>query len=163
MKKILVIDREINSVNSITMFCTALGIETVVVHNWPSQVKTLNPKELLVIFVNVDMLSVHIDKLFESFEQGKRESIPIVFLYSRTYDPRFVKAKEFPYFAEIKKPIPLNEVFLILNKIIDITALPGRNSSSYIRLQEYKKFYTDISEWVETLGIIINKQASDAN
>ncbi len=163
MKKILVIEREFNTVNSITSFCEALGIETVVVHNWPSKVKSLKPNDLLLIFINVEMRSVHIDKLFETFEQGGEESVPIVYLYSRTYDPRFVKAKEYPYFADIKKPIPLNEVFSILSSRIDLESFLPKDVDAHTRLTEYKKFYKDMTEWVTTLGIILSKQASDEN
>ncbi len=163
MKKILVIDREFNTVNALTMFCAALGIETVVVHNWPSRAKSLNPKELLMVFANVEMRSVHIDKLFESFQQGEKESVPIVFLYSRTYDPRFVEAKAFPYFGHIKKPLPLNEVFTYLSKVINITEIADKNTDYYARLQEFKKMDKEITEWLRTLKIILNKQAPDAH
>ena len=157
MKKVLVIDREFNTVNSLTTLCAALGIETVVVHNWPSRVKTLNPKDVIMIFVNVEMRSVHIDKLFESFEQGKEDSVPVIFLYSRTFDPRFVEAKKFPYFGHIKKPLPLDKVFSYLNEAISLADIPDKNSDFYTRLKEYKNIYKEMSEWVGTLKIILNK------
>ena len=163
MKKVLVIDREFNTVNSLTMFCARFGLETVVVHNWPSRIKSLNPKELVMIFVNVEMQSVHVDKLFQSFKQGEKESVPIVFLYSRTYDPRFVQAKEYPWFGHIKKPLPLNEVFSYLSKVENITDITEKKSDSYMRLREYETIYKEMSDWVGTLRMILNKQAPDAN
>lgn len=153
MAKVLIIDKDIHTINPLTIFLSTLDLETVVVHNWPSQVKSLELEKPELVFVNVELPTVHIDKVFESF----KNSIPVIYFYSRTFDPMYLKAKEFPYSGDLKKPIRLDEVYELLEKFMRLNTLPGRVSDYHSRLLEYKVFRKEFSDWVGKLKTVLLK------
>lgn len=101
MAKVLLIDKDVHTVNSITTFLAVFDIETIVVRNWPSHVKNLDPQSLAAIFVDVELRSVHLDKLREFIDAGAQQSPPIFYLYTRTFAPLYVKTKEYPFAGDL--------------------------------------------------------------
>jgi len=153
MAKVLLIDKDIHTINPLTIFLATLDLETVLVHNWPSQVKSLELEKPELVFVNVELPTVHIDKVFESFNK----SSPIIYFYSRTFDPMYIKAKEFPYSGDLKKPVRMDEVYTLLEKFIQINNLPGRISDYYSQLSGHKVFQSEFSDWVRKLKTVLLK------
>ncbi len=158
MRKILLIEKDIQTVTAISLLLAALGQETLVVHNWPSRIKVLEAEKPLAVIVDVEMHSVHIDKLADSFPQNTEHSVPLYYLYSRTFAPKFVKAQEYPHSGALKKPIQLDELYLSLEQKIKFKDIPEDGSDYRSKLVSYKKVEHEYTEWVEQLnGLLKNR------
>ncbi len=160
MGKILLIEKDIQTITAISLLLATLGHEILVIHNWPSRVKTLENERPLAVIVDVEMHSVHVDKLADSFPQNTKESIPLFFLYSRTFSPKFVNAQEYPHSGTLKKPIHLDELYSLLEKKIEFKDIPEDESDYPFKLVSYKKIEREYTEWVDQLNSLLGNRSS---
>jgi len=157
MAKVLIIDKDIHTINSLSSFLAVFGIETMVVHNWPSHIKNFNPQSLTAVFVDVELRSVHLDKLHHSFNSESPESPPIFYLFSRTFAPRYVEAKEYPYKGDFKKPLQLADAFEQLKDILNLDKQNITSSDSNTKYVEFKSFRDEFTEWIKTMALVLDK------
>jgi len=157
--KILIIDIDVQTINSLTSFLTAINLQPIVVHKWPTHIKSLREEELAAIFVDVDLPSVHLDKLFEQFENGlNNNDFQMFFLYTRTYSPRFQKAGALSHSASFKKPVMLEDIYQAMQKFLPIDGLPAQKSDFHATLFEYKNFSSEFKEWLQMFGSVMNNR-----
>ena len=157
MKKVLVIEKDLNTLNALSMFIASLQMETLNTHSWPPQVKNIEFEEIGIVIVNVELPSVQIDKLFESFKSDKANSVPIIYLYSRTFDPKYVKSKEFPFDGDSKKPLDLSEIYKLMENYIPMESLPVKGSNFHVQLKEYRELFDEHASWQGRLKGVLDK------
>ncbi len=158
MGKILLIENDIQTITAVSTLVTMLGHETLIIHNWPSHVKALETERPLAVIVNVEMATVRIEKIFESFPQGLPQSVPVFYLYNRTFAPNVVKAQKFPHAGGIKKPIQLEILYELLGKEIDFKTNPSFDTSYQAKLHTYKNVEAGFTEWIGQLNVLLKKQ-----
>ncbi len=160
--KILIIDNDTQTINSLSWFMTAIDLQPVVVHKWPTQIKSLKKEELAAIFVDVDLASVRLDKLFEQFSSElNNNEIQLFFLYTRTFAPRFQEAGTHSHSASFKKPIMLEEVFTAMQKFMSFDGLSSKKSDYHATLFEYKNFSYEFKQWLQMFGTVMNSRESN--
>lgn len=161
MARVIVLDKDVHTINSITAFLEVFGIETLVVHNWPSHIKNLDPQSISAIIVDVELRSIHLDKLREFFNSGSNQSPPFFYLYSRSFAPRYVEAKEHPFAGDFKKPLQLTELYETLGKYLSFQDSNMMTRNSNAKLSEFQDFKTEFTKWVDTFGMVLNKAGNE--
>jgi len=160
--KILIIDIDIQRINSLSAFLTAINMEPVVVHKWPTQLKTLREEEVAAIFVDVELPSVHLDKLYEKYSNGiSSNEIRIFFLYMRSFAPRYQQAVKLPHTGSFKKPVMLEDIYQALHKFLPIDGLSSKKTDFHSALFEYKNFSNEFKEWLQMFGTVMNSKGDD--
>ncbi len=155
MNSVLLIEKETPTVNSLTWFFSALQAETIVVHRWPSPLKSLQTQKFSVVFFNAEMSTVNIDEVFESFPQDNPDSTPVFYFYTRTYAPRVRYAENFPYKARFKKPLQLEEIYSRLSDFFQLDGMPQRSKDYRAKLYEFKHFSKEFKAWLDGLNRLI--------
>jgi len=161
--KILIIDKDQETINSLSWFFTSLRLEPVVMHKWPTSIKTLKPKEIAAVFVDVELMSVKLESIYEVFseqtDQYKDISALLFFLYSRTFAPRFQEAQKHRHTGSFKKPVRLDDVYRQLTAQMEIEKAPCRGHDYLDKLRQFKKFSANYKVWLEQLGRIIQVES----
>jgi DNA-binding NtrC family response regulator len=157
--KILIIDKDQETINSLTWFFTSLRLEPVAMHKWPTSIKTLKLEELAAVFVDVELMSVKLENLYEVFsdkaEQNSAVSALLFFMYSRTFAPRFQEAQKHRHTGSFKKPVRLDDVYSQLTAHMAIEKNPCRGHDYLDKLRQFTKFSADYKVWLKQLGKLI--------
>jgi len=155
--KILIIDIDPQTIISLSWFIAILNLEPVVVHNWPSNIKSLKKEELKAVFVDVELASVKLDQISQSFGKAQANGgLLLFYLYSRTFAPRYQKAQQQQsYTKAFKKPVKLEKVYYALQEHIDFDELHSFNSDSNAKLAEFINFSSNFKEWLKKLSQIL--------
>lgn len=158
MAKILIIDKDQMTIQSLVYLLRDLQLEAEVVHSWPSHTMQIDVSQIEMIFVNVEMPGINLQQLYTDFPQRKKNSVPKVFLFKRTFDPRYVKAKQYPYLGDLKKPIMLQEVYKLISDNLTLDAKPARQNNYMELLNDMKNFESNAVSWIENLKAIMAKE-----
>jgi len=159
MKSILLIEKETPTVNSLSWFFLALQLEPVVVHRWPSPLKSLQTQQFTAVFVNVEMTTVNIDDIFKRFPQDVADPVPVFYFYTRTFAPRVRHAEKFPYRASFKKPLKLEEIYRSLSEAVPLKFKPRRSMDYRSKLSEFKHFSDEFKSWLDGLERLITPES----
>ncbi len=159
-KKILIVEKDTSTINSLTWFFSSLEYETIVTHKWPHSIAE---DEIIAVFVNVELPGVQTEELLKSFAQDDHvQRIPLFFIFERSYAPRFLAAQPLPHAAQFKKPIRLNELLSVLKHHLHCEINLGRRYTDQQIIAEFKDFMSNFKEWLDKLEdfIRVNGEAS---
>ncbi len=139
--KVLVIDNDEGTIQTISQLVNALNLESLVMHNWGKSLNFLEKEKLLAVFVNVEMSNVDLAELLRLFPQDGKDGnrVSVFYLYSKSFNRLYLAAKKFPHAGELKKPVKGEDIFRLLNAIINLEEFISYNEYQYRkRLNQFK-------------------------
>lgn len=154
--KVLIIDKDKQTLNSLSWLMFALNLQPVVVHKWPSQIKSFRKEDLAAVFVDVELGSVNLEKVALDF--ADLQSRPLFLLYTRTFAPRYQQARQSQHAATFKKPLLLDDVYAALRKYIDLPDILHTQSDSHGKLAEFISFSGKFKNWLQKFEQLMNEK-----
>lgn len=151
--KILIIDKDPQTLNSLSWLIAALNLKTVVVHKWPTQIRSLNIEAIAAVFVDVELGSINLEKVVEDF--GADQAGPLFFLYTRTFAPRYQWAKKKVHADSFKKPLRLEDVYTSLLKYLKLNEISNKISETDAKLTEFLNYSAQFEKWLHKFSLVL--------
>ncbi len=136
-KKILILDNDEPTIRTITHLAQALNLNTLVIHNWGKSLNLVQNENILVVFLNVELGIVNIPSFLKHFPQNKKDGntafVPVYFLFNKLFSPRFQDAKKYAHAGDLKKPVKIEHLVEILERLIDVDRFVKYQEEEYRR------------------------------
>jgi CheY-like chemotaxis protein len=134
-KKVLILDNDDATIRLIQHLSRALNLDTLAIHNWGKSVNLIQGKDVLVVFLNVELGIVNIPSFLIYFPQEKKDDhdtiVPVYFLFTKLFSRQFQAAKTYPHAGELKKPVKLESLVEIFNGLLNIDEVLDYNEQKY--------------------------------
>ena len=151
--KILIIEKEPQTLNTLSWLLAALNLKNVIVHKWPTQIRSLNREALAAVFVDVELGSVDLEKVEEDF--SAEGTIPLFYMYTRTFAPRYQWAKKRRHADSFKKPLRLENVYASLQKYLKLNDISSKKSETHAKLTEFLNYSDQFENWLQKFGSVL--------
>jgi len=161
--KILIIEKDLATINSISTLIAALNFERIIFYNWNPKLKSYPRAEIVAIFINVEIPMINVDKIINEFQGTNQEDqIPIFYLYNKTYSDDFITAMKLPHTTELRKPFTLVQLYQLMDKYLNINQIPEEQLSTKNKAQEFRQFSTDFKAWLAKYNSIFHLNSENS-
>ncbi len=152
--KILVIENEESTLQVFHQLSGALNIDLQILYNWGRNTKVENRNEIDALFVNVELNFIDLRLLNQQFlnPNNNEKQIPVFFLFSKSFNKKYLAAAKLPHKGELKKPIKAEDLFYALDSCLDLEKqldYPERNYRD--KLQQFRAYYAVTKELINKL------------
>ena len=147
--KIFIIEKEIATINSISTLVTALNFERIVFYNYSARIKSYALNEIAAIFLNIEIPMISVEKVVDEFYNNQNQRVPIFYLYKRTNSKEYDTAMRLKHTAELRKPFQLEDLYLLMDKYLNLDDLPVEQLAIQDKTQEFRRFYEESRSWLD--------------
>lgn len=158
-KKILILDKDSNTVNALSRLIVALDYEAILVYNWQVSQKNIKMDQVQAVFIDIEIPMIKVDEVVSVFLMDAKTNynltIPIFFLYTKRNSKYYNKWINLPHTEAIRKPIRLAELYDLLNTYLPLQQDKRLQESELIKLQEFQNFSIEFHSWLNRFGAVL--------
>lgn len=156
MGKILIIDKDIKTIEVLELLLQALRQPYNVASTHSNAMRTYNNEQVEAIFMNPEMPLVEpkalMDEMNGATAKQKRSRAPVVFLYTDDELVHRYKLNELPGCQLVKKPVSMEQIYGILDGL-GLTKLKITSGSQQLKekIERFEGFIKQSETWLDQL------------
>ena len=157
MKKILIIDKDVSTAESLKRFCQALTLPVEIALTHSNATRSYHRDPVAAVFLSSDMPLLDPKALVDELEtisiQRKKPRAPVIILYKDKDHFLRLRLNEIPHSRPMAKPISLEEVYQLFDAMgLTKAHLAGGGShGARQKLIQHGKFIEDSEAWLTKL------------
>ncbi len=156
MGKILIIDKDVKTIEVLELLLQALRQPYNVASTHSNAMRTYNNEQVEAIFMNPEMPLVEpkalMDEMDVATDKLKRSRAPVVFLYTDDGLVHRYKLNELPGCQLVKKPVSMEQIYEILDGL-GLTKLKIMSGSQQLKekIVKFEGFIKQSETWLDQL------------
>ena len=166
MKQVLIVEKDSVTLKQITCLMEALGYSCRVFLSWSSEIMTLSPDDISLIFIDVETPQNKVDRILNRFAEkntfkDSTNRIPLIFMRSRQQKGRKDQINgiinQYECDAMLLKPMKTEEIYLKIDKILNLGKPPNSERKYQKQLEHFQAVTLDCYNWLDYLWKVAQK------